>query len=541
MDRQRGLLRGEAALAERSMGTQRHARGWMRCGTIRVRWGDVPTTVGWTSMTVLDPVAAHPRWYDVRVTLGRVFLRHPAARYGSALAIVGLTTASVILLPLVLQLETLQLLYMLVVLATAVLSGFGPALLAATTSFICLNFFFVSPRYTLWIARPEDGLRLVEFWVAAFLSGALAAYARHQTDRAERRVLEITTLHTLTLAMEAEATLQGRLDQIVATTASLLALPFCTITLRDPVCTATWGTREDVVHDLTVPIRHDAAIIGHLQAGIPRTRQFAPEDQYLLRLITTQLLSVLDRARMLDAAAQARLFQASDQLKSAILSSISHDLRTPLTTIQGAVSELQATDVAWTPSTREQLLDAIDEEAERLRRLVGNLLDLSRLRGGALLPHTDWYALDEIIYHALEHQRGLLTGHRVTVDVPADLPLTPLDFVLTEQVLVNLLQNAVQYGAPDTAITITVTRMDDHLACRIANTGPVIPPSWHDRIVEPFVRLPDTAAAGSGLGLAICKGFLEAQGGTLALDPTVQDGVAISMTVPLTLPGQAPA
>jgi two-component system, OmpR family, sensor histidine kinase KdpD len=489
-------------------------------------------------MTAHDPFTTHARWYDIRVTLGRIFLRRPAARYGSALGIVGMITAGVMLVPVVLQLETLQLLYVLVVLATAVLSGFGPAMLAATTSFICLNFFFVSPRYTLWIARPEDGLRLAEFWVAAFLSGALAAYARHQTDRAERRVLEISTLHTLTLAMEAEATLQGRLDQIAATTANLLGLPFCTITLHTPPCTAIWGTRQEVLHDLTIPIRHEAETIGSLQAGLPRTRQFAPEEQYLLRLITTQLRSVLDRARMLDAAAQARMFQASDQLKSAILSSISHDLRTPLTTIQGAVSELKATDVDWTPATRRQLLDAIDEEAERLRRLVGNLLDLSRLRSGALLPHTDWYALDEIIYHTLDHQRMLLHGHEVAVQLPADLPLMALDFVLTEQVLANLLQNAVQYGAPDTTITISVAQFADHLVCRIANTGPPIPALWHERMFEPFVRVPGTTVAGSGLGLAICRGFLEAQGGTLALDPSVQDGVAITITLPLTPAGR---
>lgn len=478
---------------------------------------------------------APPRWYDVRVTLGRLFLRRPSARYGSALLVVSGVTLLALLLPFQLDGETLQLLYVLAVLTTAVLSGFGPAMVAATSSFLCFNFFFVMPRYSLWVARPEDGLRLVEFWVAALLSGALAAYARHQTDRAERRVLELSMLHTLTRAIDAESTLQGRMTQIATTTAQLLNLPFCVVTLRVPACTAAWGDQTAAVHWLAIPIRQDGTVIGELQAGLPTTHQhFTAEDHHLLRLITSQLISVLDRARMLDTAAQARVFQESDQLKSAILSSLSHDLRTPLTTIQGAVSELKATDVAWTAAMRAQLLDAIDEQTQRLRRLVGNLLDLSRVRGGALSPHLDWYSLDEILYHALDSQQALLVGHRVTVQHPPALPLALLDFVLTEQVLVNLLQNAVQHGAPDTALAISITADGGMLTCCVTNSGPPIPPAWQARIFEPFIQGPgEPTGRGSGLGLAICKGFIEAQGGTIALDPAHRDGVRITFTLPL--------
>lgn len=485
---------------------------------------------------LLEPTPSPPRWYDWRVTLGHLFLRHPVARYGSAFGLVAMTTMLLTVLPMHLEIETLQLLYVLAVLATAVLSGFGPAIVAATTSFVCINFFFVLPRYTLQVAQPEDVLRLIEFWIAALLSGALAAYARHQTDRAERRVIEISTLHTLTRAIEAESTLQGRLTQIAETAATLLELPFCAVTLLPPACTATWGERHAATHWLTIPIRHDDVVVGQLQAGLPPDRRrFTADEHHLLRLITTQLISVLDRARMLDSAAQTRALQESDRLKSTILSSLSHDLRTPLTTIQGAVSELKAIDVAWTAATRMQLLDAIDEQAQRLRRVVGNLLELSKLRAGALLPHTDWYALDEIIYHALDSQQEVLVGHQVTVQIAPDLPLMPLDFVLTEQVITNLLQNAVQYGAPNTPITITVTTTPTEIICRIANQGTPLAPEWHDRIFEPFVRAVDTATTvtGSGLGLAICKGFVEAQGGTIQIDPEVHDGVAISFMLPL--------
>jgi two-component system sensor histidine kinase KdpD len=477
-----------------------------------------------------------PRWYDLRRSLGRLCVRNPLARYAWAFLLVALTTAVASIASVQLEIGTLQLLYVLVVLATAVVGGFGPAIVAATLSFLSVNFFFVTPRYTLRVARPEDVLRLSEFWIAALLSGALAAYARHQTDRAERRVLEISTLHTLNTAIDAESTLQGRLDQIVQTTATLLDLPFCELTLHTPPGSATWGQPDLAGHWLDIPIVADGVAVGQLHAGLPPAqRRFGADEHHVLRLITTQLAHVLERARLLDAAAQARALRESDELKSAILSSLSHDLRTPLTTIQGAVGELKATDVAWTADTRQLLLDSIDEQAQRLRRMVGNLLDLSKLRAGALLPRTDWYALDEVIYHALEGVQTLLGGRVVAVQIPPELPLIRLDFVLTEQVITNILHNAVRYGAADSPIDIIVSRGPAELRCAIRNEGPALPAEWRGRIFEPFVRYAGTAtaSAGSGLGLAICRGFIEAQGGAITVDPDWTAGVSIVFTLPL--------
>lgn len=242
-------------------------------------------------------------------------------------------------------------------------------------------------------------------------------------------------------------------------------------------------------------------------------------------------------AHLAREVAEARALVESDRLKSAILSSISHDLRTPLTTIQGVVDELTATDIEWSPQERQQLLRTIQEETGRLIYLVNNLLDLSRIRAGAVQPRTDWYALDEVILHTLDAQHALLARHTVTLDLPPDLPLIPLDFVLTEQVLANLLHNAVHYAPPGTPITIRATLTDDAVLVAVADRGPGIPAAERERIFEPFARLAAvTDTPGSGVGLAICQGFMTAQGGRIWVEDTPGGGACFCLTLPRTHP-----
>jgi two-component system sensor histidine kinase KdpD len=235
------------------------------------------------------------------------------------------------------------------------------------------------------------------------------------------------------------------------------------------------------------------------------------------------------------AAAQALV--ESDRLKSAILSSVSHDLRTPLTTIQGAVDELTATDVDWSPQHRQQLLGTIKEQTGRLHYLVNNLLDLSRIRAGAVQPRIDWYALEEVILHTLDTQQPLLARHPVTLDLPPAMPLIPLDFVLTGQVLANLLHNAVTYAPPDTPIILRAMLTDDAVLVAVADRGPGIPAAERQHIFEPFARLAAvTDTPGSGVGLAICHGFITAQGGHIWVEENPGGGACFCFTLPRTHP-----
>lgn len=232
-------------------------------------------------------------------------------------------------------------------------------------------------------------------------------------------------------------------------------------------------------------------------------------------------------------AAQARALAESDRLKSAILSSVSHDLRTPLTTIRGAIDELTATDIEWSPAHRQQLLTTIAEQSQRLHTLVSNLLDLSRIRAGAVHPHKDWYALDEVILHTINAQQALFNRHPLSLDLPAELPLIQLDFVLTEQVLVNLLHNAVTHTPPGTALLIQAWLDNDWIVVGVADRGPGIPPPNRSRIFEPFYRLGSVNdTQGSGVGLSVCQGFIQAQGGQIWVEEHAGGGARFCFRLP---------
>lgn len=297
--------------------------------------------------------------------------------------------------------------------------------------------------------------------------------------------------------------------------AALLSFLYASYFVAEPRYTFSIADPEQAVR--LVAFLTVALLAGELAA---RARRQAARAEHLAREV---------------AAAQALV--ESDRLKSAILSSVSHDLRTPLTTIQGAVDELTATDIEWSPQHRQQLLGTIKEQTGRLHDLVNNLLDLSRIRAGAVQPRTDWYALEEVILHTLDTQQPLLARHPVTLDLQSDLPLIPLDFVLTEQVLANLLHNAVTYTPPDTPITIRATLTANAITVAVADRGPGIPAAERQRIFEPFMRLAAvTDTPGSGVGLAICQGFITAQGGHIWVEEMPGGGACFCFTLPRTRP-----
>ena len=196
---------------------------------------------------------------------------------------------------------------------------------------------------------------------------------------------------------------------------------------------------------------------------------------------------------------------------------IAHDLRTPLASITGAVSSLLGQDTAYTPTERRDLLLTVQEEADRLNRFVGNLLDMTRLESGALELNRDWVELEDLIGAALARPAQFLGQHRLMVEVEPGLPLLPLDFVLMEQVLVNLLDNAAKYSPPETSIQVRAYREPKAVVLEVADEGPGIPPDQLERIFDKFHRITDgdRRGAGTGLGLSICRGIVEAHGGTI--------------------------
>lgn len=468
-----------------------------------------------------------------------VLVRYPLIQYSLAMVIVTVTTGAVSLLHLVLPgyLTTILLLYLLGVLLTAVLFGHGPAFLAALVSLLYATYFFTEPRYNFRIYDIEEAVRMLAFLGIALFAGGLASRARTQAAYAERRLIESQALYTLSQIHDQETNLEQSLARMAHTIAGVFQSPFCAIQVADTQENTPllihWGQRGASMHNVQVPLIVRSQTFGQLDVGFPSAFHLTEDDHRLLQLISVQIAQFIEQSRLETEAARARVLAESDHLKSALLSSISHDLRTPLTAIQAAVSELNATDVDWSPEHRQQLLTTIGDQTRQLHDLVSDLLDLSRVRAGAVKPRKDWYGLDEVILHTLDTHQSLLANHLLTLELPPDLPFIPLDFVLTAQVLANLLHNAVTHTPAGTPIAIQVHMGDTEATVCVADGGPGIPEGDRQCIFEPFTRLADAhRRSGSGVGLAICQGFIEAQDGRIWVDDSLLGGACFCFTLP---------
>jgi len=249
-----------------------------------------------------------------------------------------------------------------------------------------------------------------------------------------------------------------------------------------------------------------------------------------------QATSMIERARLRQEGLQIEVLQKTDALRSALLSSISHDLRTPLASIKASASSLLQEDVQWSDEERRSFALAIEHEADRLNRLVANLLDMSRIEGGALKPEKEWYPIDELIHDVLGHMQPILLNRVVQTHIPDDLPPVQLDYLEIEQVLTNLIENAVHYTPSDSSIEVSVHVEGDQMVISLADSGPGIPPGDLERVFDKFYRVSGQTPerpTGSGLGLAVSKGLVEAHGGHIWAENRKGGGAVFSFTLPL--------
>ncbi len=264
-------------------------------------------------------------------------------------------------------------------------------------------------------------------------------------------------------------------------------------------------------------------------------------DQHrLLDALADQAALAIERVNLADDVDRARLAAESDRLQAALLTSISHDLRTPLASILGSASSLNAAGAVFDEATRASLIGTIQEEAERLNRFIGNLLDMTRLESGQLLPRTVLSDVPDVVGAALQRADKILAGHRVAVELQPNLPLIDVDVVLFEQVLFNLLDNAAKYAPAGTQVRIRSWREAGTVKFSVDDEGEGIPPADMERIFDKFFRVrgSDRRRAGTGLGLAICRGFIEAMGGTIVAGNR-PDRVGAVFTITLPVPAQA--
>ncbi len=251
-----------------------------------------------------------------------------------------------------------------------------------------------------------------------------------------------------------------------------------------------------------------------------------------------QATSLIERANLRRENLRIEILQRTDTLRAALLSSVSHDLRTPLTSIKASASSLLQEDVQWDEEARYGFARAIEREADRLNRLVGNLLDMSRIEEGALKPEKEWFPLAELIRDVVNRLQPLLHGRVIHKHLPKDLPPVELDYLQIDQVLTNLLENAIRYTPPESPIDINAQYDGSEIIVSVADRGPGIPPAELERVFDKFYRVLSTPRAvgsstGSGLGLAVCRGVLEAHGGRIWAEPRTRGGVVFFMTLPV--------
>jgi signal transduction histidine kinase len=418
------------------------------------------------------------------------------------------------------------LIYLVAVVAVAIVGGFWPAVLAAVTSSLLLNWYFTRPVHTLTIADPQNLLALLLFVTVAVTVSSVVHLAAHRAQQAARSSDEAAELLALAQTVLGGAdTPAAVLDHLTATCggrAELLELAG-----SQWVRVAASGAAPPGAAAVRVEARPDLALIISAQSAQVTAR--------LLDGFAAQAAAALDRDRLRTQAAQAEALAEGNRMRTALLAAVSHDLRTPLASIKASVSTLRQTDVQWTPTDEAALLATIEQGADRLDALIGNLLDMSRLSTGSLQPFLRPTAIDEVAPVAL---RGLDAGGNVRLRVPDRLPLVRTDPGLLERVLANLFANALAYSPPDQPPVLRARQAGQSVILDITDHGPGVPDPLKERMFEPFERLDTsrrearTTGNGVGLGLAVVKGFLDTMGGSVVATDTPGGGLTIRVTLP---------
>jgi two-component system, OmpR family, sensor histidine kinase KdpD len=417
------------------------------------------------------------------------------------------------------------LIYLVAVVAVAVVGGFWPAVLAAVTSSLLLNWYFTRPVHTLTIADPQNLLALLLFVTVAVTVSSVVHVSAHRALQAARSSEEAAELLALAQTVLGGAdTPAAVLDHLTGTRGGRAEL---LEQVGDQwVRVAASGTAPPDAVTVRVQARPGLALVIGAQSRQVTAR--------LLDGFAAQAAAALDRDRLRTQAAQAEALAEGNRMRTALLAAVSHDLRTPLASIKASVSTLRQTDVQWTAADEAALLATIEQGADRLDALIGNLLDMSRLSTGSLQPFLRPTAIDEVAPVAL---RGLDGGGTVRLTVPDGLPLVRTDPGLLERVLANLFANALDYSPPDRPPSLRASQAGDSVILEITDHGPGVPDDLKARMFEPFERLDASrreasTGTGVGLGLAVVKGFLDTMGGSVVAADTPGGGLTMRVALP---------
>lgn len=515
-------------------------------------------------ITLIAPDQEEARRAAIRA--GRIQVERDPKAYFAATGIVAVATATAFAIDRILPVASLSLVFLTGVLITATRFGLWPSLYAATVSFFAYNFFFTEPHHTFIMHRRDDVLTLVLFYVASVLAGNLAARLRNQVN-AQRAIAKRTAnLYEFSRKLASAASF----DDVVWTAVSNVGLilqcqavvltpgaegrleingafpPQDELGVRD-YSAALWAWEHGEPAGWTtatlpssawlfLPLRTAQGTHGVLGITFEERRPPTPDDRRVLAL-ADQVAIAVERTQLVSDLQNSRILSETERLRSALLSSVSHDLRTPLVSIIGAASSLIEADEALGPDSRRQLAETIKEEGDRLNRYVQNLLDMTRLGYGALKLNRQPSDARELMGAAARQLGSALRDHTLILDIAEDLPAIDVDPILIQQVLANVLDNAAKYAPSGSRIAVAATAGKGDLTITVSDEGPGIPREDRERVFDMFyrVRAADGQRAGTGLGLAICKGIIDAHGGSIHAEPARTDGTGTRIEIRLPL------
>jgi two-component system, OmpR family, sensor histidine kinase KdpD len=487
------------------------------------------------------------------------------SRYVVALGGLGLSTALLWELHpyLNLTLTNLVMIYLLLVVIAASGLGRGPSILVSLLSVATLAYFFVPPYFSFRVKNTEYAIDLAVMFTVSILIGELTGRIRYQAQMARMQERQTAVLYEMSRTLPAIHSLQDLLQTVLAQVATIFGSRV-SVLMPDPggelhlragepfddeygreKLVGRWVFRHGhragpgtqtlpQAKGFYLPLRASHAVIGvlRLESQDPR-RVNDPASRQFLEALGSQIALAIERDSLFRQTQEGRVEIEAERMRCALLSSVSHDLRTPLTVIAGSASSLVEGENHLNDETKRELAQAIYEEAYRLERLVNNLLEMSRLQAGEIKLLKEWEALEEVVGAALAQLEAQLKDNPVITDIPPDLPLVRMDQMLMERVLVNLLENAVKYTPEGAPIHISGRVEGDRLKVEVADHGPGLPLGEEERVFGKFYQVARGRSRGAGLGLTICRSIVEAHGGRIWAANRPAGGAVFTFTLPL--------
>ncbi len=490
--------------------------------------------------------------------------RKPRERgWSISISTVGVCTVIAAIISPYVTLVDLAMVYMLGIVFVASATAKGPSLLATMLSVAAFDFFFVPPRYTFAVNDVRYLFTFGVMLIVAIVISRLTLKIRNQASAARHRERRTAALYSLSRKLVHERGIE-QLSAIAVKHISELFSSHIVVLVPDDrgglrvpltglvtfaldqkeLSVAQWtfnhrqkaGLGTDTLSGakaLYLPLVAASRAVGVIGVMPVHPDSFFDQEQvHALESFANQVAMAIDRAMISQEAQQALLKAETETLRNTLLSSVSHDLRTPLAAITGGVTTLLQQDVALNASQRQELLQTVYEEAEHLNQIIRNVLDMTRLEAKAITVKKEWQSLEEIVGVVLNRLSDKLKGRQLDVDLPEDLPLVPFDPLLVEQVLMNLLDNSIKYTPQNTPLSLSASVRGKEVAVEVADRGPGIPPGSEERIFEKFVRGSATGG-GIGLGLTICRAVIEAHGGRIWAENREGGGAVFCFTLPL--------